>query len=233
MHHRKHNYDVARYEMLCVNQLLSYQTVVTGRTSSCLACCWHASAHVGQVMTGREKQAQSLHLRCPCPFTCRHKSSTMAPRPIVRIGVDFGTSMSGYSYATCDDPARVHIPQRWTARDNHGMPKTVTALLFRVNSWTLDCWGTEAVQKYQELQQHDVNSYVLIKGKQFKLALCEGADGLTASYDLPRGCPYTPQQLITMMLKCLKEHADVNVPWPSGSPSTCDVFYCLSVPAGW
>lgn len=161
----------------------------------------------------------------------------MAPRLIVRIGMDLGTSMSGYSYTFGDDPARVTVPGRLTTRDGYGMPKTATALLFRIstasNNWMLDCWGTEAVLRYQELQQHDANNYVLIRGKQFKLALSDKFKELPEAYSLPVNCPYTAQQLIALMLKCLSDHAEAHIPWPSGNSSTCDVYYCLSVPAGW
>jgi hypothetical protein len=67
------------------------------------------------------------------------------------IGIDLGTSRSGYSYAFGPEPSCVKFPQQYTRDDFIGQAKTDTALLFLVspvnNSWTLDCWGTSAVIK--------------------------------------------------------------------------------------
>lgn len=66
------------------------------------------------------------------------------------VGIDLGTSRSGYSYAFGPEPSCIKFPQQYTRDDLTGQAKTDTALLFHVstiNSWTLDCWGTSAVTK--------------------------------------------------------------------------------------
>lgn len=68
------------------------------------------------------------------------------------IGVDLGTSKSGYSYCFSTESSAINIPTRFTPDDEVGAPKTDTALLFEVaddGQWHLDVdtWGTAAVNK--------------------------------------------------------------------------------------
>lgn len=66
------------------------------------------------------------------------------------IGIDLGTSRSGYSYAFGREPSSIKFPQQYTRDDLAGQAKTDTALLFEVegrDSWRLDSWGTSAVNK--------------------------------------------------------------------------------------
>jgi hypothetical protein len=68
----------------------------------------------------------------------------------VIIGIDLGTSRSGYSYAFGASPSGIKFPQNYTRDDLAGQAKTDTALLFEEQgpgAWTLDCWGTTAVSK--------------------------------------------------------------------------------------
>ncbi|KAF6255352.1 hypothetical protein COO60DRAFT_227757 [Scenedesmus sp. NREL 46B-D3] len=118
-----------------------------------------------------------------------------------------------------------------------GVPKTDTALLYEVplgrpRHWRFDCWGKEATDKY--IGMADPDRFRLIKGKQFKLALSDDRAGLPQEFQLPRDCPFTPDQLITQMLSCLRDHAISYLQRAAGLQlATTDVHYCLSVPAGW
>uniref|UniRef100_A0A383VX69 Actin-like ATPase domain-containing protein n=1 Tax=Tetradesmus obliquus TaxID=3088 RepID=A0A383VX69_TETOB len=151
------------------------------------------------------------------------------------IGVDLGTSKSGYTYALGNEASQIKTPPTWTSRDQTGAPKTDTALLYKVlpgGHWQLDCWGKAATEKYIELA--DPRCFRLIKGSQFKLALSEDSASLPPEFQLPYDCPFTSEQLITRMLTCLREHATNYLSTNAGLRlDSTDMYYCLSVPAGW
>lgn len=66
------------------------------------------------------------------------------------IGIDLGTSKSGYSYCFSAEASAIKIPTQFTPDDEIGTPKTDTALLFEVlgdDNWKLVSWGTSAVNK--------------------------------------------------------------------------------------
>lgn len=65
------------------------------------------------------------------------------------VGVDMGTSKSGYSYCFSAEASAIKIPTQFTPDDEIGAPKTDTALLFEVtdSGWQLVGWGTAAVNR--------------------------------------------------------------------------------------
>jgi len=73
-----------------------------------------------------------------------------------------------------------------------------------------------------------------VTGKQFKLALEKEPQQLPPDCQLPQDCPFSAAELVTLMLKCLREHAAQHL-WETVKYDlhTSEVFYCLSVPAGW
>lgn len=77
-------------------------------------------------------------------------------------------------------------------------------------------------------------TYRLVTGKQFKLALAEVHADLPPEYQLPKDCPYSAPELISMMLGCLRQHATQHLQRSVGVDiNRTEVHYCLSVPAGW
>lgn len=77
--------------------------------------------------------------------------------------------------------------------------------------------------------------YHLILGKHFKMALAsQDPSHLPPEWRLPHNCPYSAEQLITLMLQCLKDHARQHLLETVGFDSeAAEMLYCLSVPAGW
>jgi hypothetical protein len=76
--------------------------------------------------------------------------ASAAPATRCIIGIDLGTSRSGYSYAFGSSPSGIKFPQQYTRDDLVGQGKTDTAMLFEAHdsgNWRLDCWGTSAVNK--------------------------------------------------------------------------------------
>ena len=75
----------------------------------------------------------------------------------VVVGIDFGTSRSGYAYAFTkndvnfqNDDADIIIRTKWPSQPEP-FPKTLTQLLYAPNGSVL-AWGFDARKKYAELR---------------------------------------------------------------------------------
>lgn len=103
------------------------------------------------------------------------------------------------------------------------------------------CWGslsyptTNTHHRYTtDLFGSEGSRYRLVTGKQFKLALEKDPQQLPPDCQLPQDCPYSAAELVTIMLQCLKDHAQQELLQSVGFDiRSNDVHYCLSVPAGW
>jgi hypothetical protein len=79
------------------------------------------------------------------------KATPAAPAPpskskeCIYVGIDFGTSRSGYAFAYGADSApQLHF--NWPG-ETVQQAKTLTALLYDVNSWEPLAWGMEAYKQ--------------------------------------------------------------------------------------
>lgn len=87
----------------------------------------------------------------PVYETCRRQAadSMSSTGASCRIGIDLGTSKSGYTYSFDADPRHAgKTPEYWPG-ESAGEAKTDTALLYVAQSgrWQYDCWGKEALTK--------------------------------------------------------------------------------------
>jgi len=152
----------------------------------------------------------------------------------VRVGVDFGTSMSGYTYAV-GSKGNIRAPRQYTEADDPGVPKTFTAILYQVHhtgTWSPMLWGREAIDEY--LRSGRDPSYRLIEGKHFKLRLCKDENWeLPSDFDLPSDCPLTYEDVTAQYLTFLTQHISSVLRLEGLAAHSASTSYCLSVPAGW
>ncbi|KAI8065127.1 hypothetical protein BC940DRAFT_304851 [Gongronella butleri] len=143
--------------------------------------------------------------------------------PVV-IGIDFGTTFSGCSYAFIQNEEVVDIV-RWPKQNNNVYPKTPTLNFYQGNSNSMTQWGNAA---RVEMQRPTARNSVLLK--QYKLYLDENiAKDLPP---LPNGL--TIVDAIADYLHAFHEHVVNELKKGFAKNYGQHQFrYCLTVPAMW
>ncbi len=149
----------------------------------------------------------------------------------VIVGLDFGTSRSGFAYAFTVDKRVVG----WTAwpGQSSAYPKTLTQLVYGPDRKVI-AWGYLAAQRLAELRRAgDVGDYQLFSN--FKMALHEGDSEADRGPVLTRSSgEYPVIDLISDYLRLLREMA-----WNTIRETTAgllredEVAWCLTIPAIW
>lgn len=119
------------------------------------------------------------------------------PDARVVVGLDFGTTFSGFGYAHKSAPDEVYVHYEWPGfTEASGKPycKTQTALYYKPkgNGLQFDSWGWDAQLHYTcdlELVQRKKASPSTVGEliTRFKLHLADGNSGPLSAAPLPRG----------------------------------------------
>lgn len=150
----------------------------------------------------------------------------------VVIGIDFGTSRSGYAYAFTDDK-RIVGRTEWP-----GQPvpyiKTLTQILYSPEQ-KVEAWGYEARRKLAELRRNkEANNYNLFQN--FKMQLREGKDRTQNGPVITtnNGQKFVVLDLIADYLKRLKKFALKEIKdATAGYLKDSEILWCLTIPAIW
>lgn len=150
----------------------------------------------------------------------------------VVVGIDFGTSRSGYAYAFLDD--KKIIPRmQWHGQ---GFPyvKTLTQILYspdRKEKW----WGYKARMELAEKRKsNEAKSYHFFE--RFKMALRESQDRTSEGPRITSsaGEKFLAVDVIADYLRFLKEFAWKDIQEAtSGHLKDNEIRWCLTVPAIW
>lgn len=149
----------------------------------------------------------------------------------VVIGIDFGTSRSGYAYAFADDK-RIVGRIDWPGQAAPYI-KTLTQLLYSPQM-KVEAWGYEARLRLAQLRQNrDAASYHFFQ--DFKMKLREAELRSEAGPILKHGgTRFQLVDLVSDYLKKLKEMALADVKEAtSGHLRESEIRWCLTVPAIW
>ncbi|CAO0800195.1 unnamed protein product [Mucor circinelloides] len=143
--------------------------------------------------------------------------------PVI-IGIDFGTTFSGCSYAFIQNDEVVDVV-RWPKQNNNVYPKTPTLNFYQGNTKEMTQWGNAA---RLEMQRPTARNSVLLK--QYKLYLDENiAKDLPP---LPNGL--TIVEAISDYLRAFHEHVVTELRKGFAKNYGQHQFrYCLTVPAMW
>ncbi len=150
----------------------------------------------------------------------------------VVVGIDFGTSRSGYAYAFTEDK-RIVGRTEWPAQP---VPysKTLTHLLYTPDN-EVEAWGYEARVKLAELRKSkSAREYSFFRN--FKMSLREhGGDASGGPVITNKsGRKFSVLNLVADYLRFLKELALRDVKdATSGLIQDNEILWCLTVPAIW
>lgn len=150
----------------------------------------------------------------------------------VVIGIDFGTSRSGYAYAFTDDK-RIVGRTEWP-----GQPvpyiKTLTQILYSPDR-KVQAWGYEARMRLAQLRKNnEANDYNFFQN--FKMQLREGKDRTQdgPSVTTNNGRKFLVLDLIADYLRLLKELVLKEITdATSGYLKDSEILWCLTIPAIW
>jgi molecular chaperone DnaK (HSP70) len=160
----------------------------------------------------------------------------------VVVGLDFGTTFSGFGYAHRSDPTEVCVHHEWPGfAEASGKPycKTQTALYYKRTggSWKLDAWGWQAQLNYtrdldlvqrKKAGKDSVGEIVT----RFKLHLADEKSGPLSAAPLPRGL--TTQQVVTDFLREIGNFIMKHLNLKYGQHLTMDELqWCVTVPSIW
>ncbi|EFJ27612.1 hypothetical protein SELMODRAFT_411756 [Selaginella moellendorffii] len=160
-------------------------------------------------------------------------SSSRSSQPKVIVGLDFGTTFSGFSFAHRSDPDDVQSFYDWP---DAGRPycKTQTSLFYSPAGELL-AWGWSALKAYSEALQVSSSTgqgEVGLLVSKFKPILEDGELAKSMLEVLPGWA--TAEKLIVDYLGCISEFIGGHLRQKYGS---CllreEVAWCLSVPAIW
>ncbi|KAJ4996040.1 Hsp70 family chaperone [Colletotrichum sp. SAR 10_66] len=153
---------------------------------------------------------------------------------VIVIGIDFGTTFSGVSWAWSGQPHDIEIVTRWKAqmRYNTDTEKTPSALLYR-NGQDQPLWG------YGIPISADQDPL-----KWFKLLLVDDNDlprnvrdspQITAARQLMKGANKDPVEVITDYLRCLWAHSIDSIRRSAGPKlvDVCKFHVVITLPAIW
>lgn len=159
-------------------------------------------------------------------------NTTMIKRTIrAVVGIDFGTSRSGYAYALVVDE-RIVPKISWYGQTVPYV-KTLTQLLYSSDKREI-YWGFQALEvlaeKRQQRTEHNYHFF-----KNFKMELHESKTRDTdGPYIMRNGVKFSVLDLITDYLRFLKEEALEEIKnATSGYIDPQEIRWCLTVPAIW
>jgi hypothetical protein len=168
----------------------------------------------------------------------------------VVVGLDFGTTFSGYGFAHKESPTQIRTFYEWPGQAEAGARpycKTLTALYYepvRGGEWKLKSWGWEAQQDYmkkygrgggqkssQLFRVHSSGAGEGLLITKFKLCLA-GKLGKTDVEQLPKGL--TASCVVTDYLRALGELVMEHLREQYGKHFGMDgVQWCVTVPTIW
>ena len=146
------------------------------------------------------------------------------------VGIDFGTSRSGYAYAFTDSfkrDERVYGRLQWP--DQHvPYPKTLTQLLYSAQA-QLIAWGNSARRQHAQMQEGERTSYDLITA--FKMDLYNNTQPTTEG---STGKRFHTVNLVADYLREIKKLAlsEIAEKTANQMPEN-EILWCLTVPAIW
>jgi hypothetical protein len=150
------------------------------------------------------------------------------------IGLDFGTTYSGFAYARVSDDPDIHVYYDWPRKGNEKpYCKTLTGLYYkRTEPGHLDCasWGYSARSEYMDHRHPSGQGMYLTK---FKLLLKKDLNDPNLARSIP--APLTATGIITDYLRLIGEHALSVVRNHVGDAvfSRDSVQWCVTVPSIW
>jgi hypothetical protein len=160
----------------------------------------------------------------------------LQPRIDWVIGLDFGTTYSGFAYARMEEDPYIHVYYDWPLKQNERIYcKTVTGLYYkRAGPGRLECasWGYSARSEYTEQRSsHNSQGHYLTK---FKLLLKPKYDPTQAAVIAPPP-PLTRDTVITDYLRCIGGHALAVLGSHVGDAvfTKDSVLWCVTVPSIW
>lgn len=150
----------------------------------------------------------------------------------VVIGLDFGTSFSGYAYAFKNDQ-EVICRTDWPGQP---MPyiKTLTQLLYSPEQ-QVEAWGYEAPTRLAQLREDEhIKAYSLLKNFKMHLRdVPEQASGQPV-FSADSGQQFAVLSVITDYLKCLRKTVWEDLQGAtSGFLKETELLWCLTIPAIW
>lgn len=159
--------------------------------------------------------------------------------PKVVIGLDFGTTYSGFAFAFKTSPADIYTHHVWPQSELRNYCKTKTELFYSRDSkgnLTLKSWGCRASADQIREQTALPNDGGLAVGElvtKFKLHLADAGDGQESSAP-PLPAPLTMKIAITDYLRELSTFCMTELQKAYGDRwSMRDVQWCLTLPAMW
>ncbi|XP_024370353.1 uncharacterized protein [Physcomitrium patens] len=151
------------------------------------------------------------------------------------VGLDFGTTYSGFAYAKVADPENIHVYYDWPSRiSEKPYCKTLTGIYYKVTApGRLQCssWGHHARSDYiAGASNPAVKGYYLSK---FKLLLKKDLDDAFLASSIPQ--PLTVNTIIKDYLKCIGELALTVIKNHEGEVNfrRNSVQWCVTVPSIW
>ena len=170
------------------------------------------------------------------------------PKPRVIIGLDFGTTFSGFAYAHTTDPEMVYSYFDYPkASGEKPYCKTLTASYYKhtQGGWQLKSWGfparveyerdIQALRKQRDTKSGDDSSSPATVGKylsRFKLHLASKEMGVSSASPLPPGL--TVEQVITDYLREMGALILKHMRDKYGGHFTKEVIqWCITVPSIW
>ena len=157
---------------------------------------------------------------------------------MVVVGLDFGTTFSGYAYCHKDDPEKIFMFYEWPEQaSGGGQPycKTQTSLYYAADAQgklQLASWGWPASLEYRKAMSkassHKVGHLVTL----FKLNLASRDRSLPAASRLPAGL--TAKKVITDYLREISRSIFAELRNRYGNLLRMhEVQWCLTVPTLW
>lgn len=157
-------------------------------------------------------------------------NSKSRPRIDWVVGLDFGTTYSGFAYAKAvvDEPD-IHVFYDWPRKENErSYCKTLTGLFYKREAPSSPSWGYCARTEYAN-HRHCTTAPHGLYLTRFKLLLKE----VLTDPHIP--APLTLDTIITDYLKCIGEKALSVIENHEGKVNFCkdSVQWCITVPSIW
>ncbi len=142
----------------------------------------------------------------------------------VVVGIDFGTSRSGFAYSFSVD-SKIKLYTNWSFQPSPYV-KTLTHILWNLSEKQLKAWGWEAQEKRIEFSAANKDDFVLCR--RFKMLLHEGKQ----YYDKEKRILVL--DLIASYLRKIKTTAiDHITSSTTGLLNEEEILWCLTVPTIW
>ncbi|XP_052254956.1 heat shock 70 kDa protein 12A-like [Dreissena polymorpha] len=162
----------------------------------------------------------------------------MSKMALIVVGIDFGTTFSGWAYSTHDDfatdPTKIFAPQ-WNSSDQMISLKTPTCILIKPDGKTVDTFGYDAENRYTQLAADEIHKdwYFF---RRFKMKLYDAQESIAQSTMLKdeTGKELKALTVFSLSIKCLRDdfydHLSRSI---CGKFNTSDIHWVLTVPAIW